>query len=181
MGSGKSTVSSYLKSKGYYVIDADEIVKDLYKKGNAGYNEILENFKDIDLINEEGIDHNKLRNYVLNNNLVSKLNDIIHPIVKIEILSRIKGEFTILDVPLLFETDMDKYCDLTVCVSVTKDIQLERLISRNNMPINDALKLINKQENKEEKYFRSDIILDNNFDKKSLYKQVDNLLKKLGK
>ena len=181
MGSGKSTVSSYLKKKNINVIDADEIVKFLYKKGNLGYKSILKKYKNIDLINEEGIDHNKLRNYVIENNLIEELNGLIHPLVENEILSRIKGDFCVLDVPLLFESGIDKYCDLTICVSINKDKQIERLIARNNMPLNDALKLINKQEKREDKYFKSDIILDNNFDLKSLYKQVDDLLKKLDK
>ena len=179
MGSGKSTVSSYLKSKNIKVIDADEIVKDLYKKNHLGYKLLIKKYKNIDLINDDGIDHKKLRNYVLENGLIEELNSLIHPLVEKEILSRIKGDFCVLDVPLLFESGIDKYCDLTVCVSITKQNQIERLIHRNNMPLTDAIKLINKQENREDKYYKSDIIIDNNFDLKSLYSQIDNLLDKL--
>lgn len=177
MGSGKSTVSSYLKNKGYNVIDADEIVRNLYLKDNLGYKIILETFKDEDLTNDFGIDHLKLRDYVLKNNKVNVLNELVHPLVKNEIIKNINvGEIVFLDVPLLFEVHLDQLCDLTILVSVTKKKQLERLAIRNNMPIQDAKKLIANQMSRSEKYFLADIILDNNKDLQHLYNQIEQIL-----
>lgn len=181
---GKSTVSNYLKSKGYIVIDADKIgheaLDDDYVKEKlilAFGNEILEDNK---------INRQKLGELVFGNSSnLNVLNSIIHPEIRKKILEKIDKnndkELIFIDVALLFEAKFDDLVDKIIVVYVDKNTQLTRLMKRNSISKKEALSRIVSQMSPTEKAKLGDYTVNNNLDVINTYEQVDKVLSELKK
>ena len=181
---GKSTVSNYLKSKGYIVIDADKIgheaLDDDYVKEKlilAFGNEILEDNK---------INRQKLGELVFGNSSnLNVLNSIIHPEIRKKILEKIDKnndkELIFIDVALLFEAKFDDLVDKIIVVYVDENTQLTRLMKRNSISKKEALSRIVSQMSPIEKAKLGDYTVNNNFDVINTYEQVDKVLSELKK
>lgn len=181
---GKSTISNYLKSKGYIVIDADKIgheaLDDDYVKEKlilAFGNEILENNK---------INRQKLGELVFGNSSnLNVLNSIIHPEIRKKILEKIDKnndkELIFIDVALLFEAKFDDLVDKIIVVYVDKNTQLTRLMKRNSISKKEALSRIVSQMSPIEKAKLGDYTVNNNLDVINTYEQVDKVLSELKK
>ena len=175
IASGKSQVEKIL-SKQFKVFDTDKIAHEkLYSlKEFYGYNVFTNGI----------IDREKLGKLVFNNpELKTKLEIIIHPLVKEEILkifAENKNENVIfISVPLLFETDFYKLFDKILFVAADENIRLERLQKRNNLSKEDALLRINAQIPQEEKIKKSDYVIENNTTIDNLEKEVLIFIRKL--
>ena len=181
---GKSTVSNYLKSKGYIVIDADKIgheaLDDDYVKEKlilAFGNEILDDNK---------INRQKLGELVFGNSSnLNVLNSIIHPEIRKKILEKIDKnndkELIFIDVALLFEAKFDDLVDKIIVVYVDKNTQLTRLMKRNSISEKEALSRIVSQMSPIEKAKLGDYTVNNNLDVINTYEQVDKVLSELKK
>lgn len=181
---GKSTVSNYLKSKGYIVIDADKIgheaLDDDYVKEKlilAFGNEILEDNK---------INRQKLGELVFGNSSnLNVLNSIIHPEIRKKILEKIDKindkELIFIDVALLFEAKFDDLVDKIIVVYVDENTQLTRLMKRNSISKKEALSRIVSQMSPIEKAKLGDYTVNNNLDVINTYEQVDKVLSELKK
>ena len=181
---GKSTVSNYLKSKGYIVIDADRIgheaLDDDYVKEKlilAFGNEILEDNK---------INRQKLGELVFGNSSnLNVLNSIIHPEIRKKILQKIDKnndkELIFIDVALLFEAKFDDLVDKIIVVYVDENTQLTRLMKRNSISKKEALSRIVSQMSPIEKAKLGDYTVNNNLDVINTYEQVDKVLSELKK
>ena len=181
---GKSTVSNYLKSKGYIVIDADKIgheaLDDDYVREKlilAFGNEILEDNK---------INRQKLGEFVFGNSSnLNVLNSIIHPEIRKKILEKIDKnndkELIFIDVALLFEAKFDDLVDKIIVVYVDENTQLTRLMKRNSISKKEALSRIVSQMSPIEKAKLGDYTVNNNLDVINTYEQVDKVLSELKK
>ena len=181
---GKSTVSNYLKSKGYIVIDADKIgheaLDDDYVKEKlilAFGNEILEDNK---------INRQKLGELVFGSSSnLNVLNSIVHPEIRKKILEKIDKnndkELIFIDVALLFEAKFDDLVDKIIVVYVDKNTQLTRLMKRNSISKKEALSRIVSQMSPIEKAKLGDYTVNNNLDVINTYEQVDKVLSELKK
>lgn len=181
---GKSTVSNYLKSKGYIVIDADRIgheaLDDDYVKEKlilAFGNEILEDNK---------INRQKLGELVFGSSSnLNVLNSIVHPEIRKKILEKIDKnndqEFIFIDVALLFEAKFDDLVDKIIVVYVDENTQLTRLMKRNSISKKEALSRIVSQMSPIEKAKLGDYTVNNNLDVINTYEQVDKVLSELKK
>ncbi len=182
IASGKSTLSSYLKSQGYKIVDADAISRDITKKDRIGYTKVIEEFcRDILSSNGE-IDRAKLSNIVFNDeNALKKLNDTLHPLIFQEIdrqLDLYKDEkILFLDAPLLFEAKLDKKCDEIILVVCDEEVQISRIQKRDNKDYDSAKKIIDSQIAKEFKIEKSDYIIDNNCEIERFYFRVDLIMR----
>lgn len=159
IASGKSYVSSFLIEKGYHVIDTDKITKSLYS--SEKYIDSLVKAFPTCAVNGT-FSKALLKELVFNSKeKLELLNSIAHPII----LEKTKKEINkydgiiFIDAPLLFEANFDKLCNLTVCVYTDKDTQIERLINRDNISKEEAIKEINSQMDVETKKAKSDILV----------------------
>jgi dephospho-CoA kinase len=185
IGTGKSTVARRLIEKGYPVIDTDIISKEIIEKEEI----IIKINEELgDVLDYNGkINRKKLGQIVFKDKKkLNVLNSIMHPIILNEMRKQINEKnklhnIIIVDVPLLFEINIEKEFDLILLVYSTKEIQLKRIMERDNRTKEEALNIINSQMDLELKKKKSDYILKNNNTLKDLYEEIDNVLEKLEK
>lgn len=179
IASGKSEVTKYLKTKKYSVIDSDEISRKLMDEKKV-INQVVENFGK-DLLIDNKIDRKKLASIIFNDeNKKELLNSIIHPLVKNKILKQIDEHATedliFIDVPLLFEAKFTDLVDYIIVVNVDENVQIERLMKRDNIDKEYAIKKINSQMPLSEKCKMANFIIDNSLDLCYTYKQIDEII-----
>ena len=152
IGMGKTTVSNMLIILKIPVFDSDKKVKEILEKNQNVRKKISKIWPDTvsNNYNQKKIDKVALSNKIFKDNgAKEKLEAIIHPIVKKErtlFLKKFKGYSIVgLDVPLLYETGMDKNCDYVFLVNTTKSIQKKRLLMRPNMT-EEKFELINESQ-----------------------------------
>ncbi|WP_313018604.1 dephospho-CoA kinase [Acetoanaerobium noterae] len=187
IGTGKSTVSNYLISKGYSVVDADKISKGAYNIGSNGYKAILEVFG-VEILNSNGeVDRKKIKKIVFDNsNMLQRLNMAIHPIIINEIEKEIEillesQNVVFLDAPLLIETELHKKVDKIIVVACDKNEQINRIIKRDKITADMAISIINSQMSIDEKLKFADYIVYNNSTIENLYSQVDEIILEIKK
>lgn len=134
IGSGKSTVADFLDELGAYVIDSDQLARDVVERGTPGYEAVLAAFGDGILANGE-IDRAKLAEIVFKDATArATLESIIHPLVRDAAEKMVKSlpadAVVINQIPLLVETDGPKRFDFVITVSADEDIRRRRLIER---------------------------------------------------
>ncbi len=174
IGSGKSTVMKYLKSLGHSCFDCDEYVHKILQREDV----ILEVSKHFDCLENGKICRKKLGEIVFNDQeKLNVLNSIIHPIVIDKVVSLKSPIFV--DVPLLYETNMEKYFDLVIAVLSSEEVLVRRLKERNNLDENQAKKRINLQINQEIKKSLANYVIINNDTLSSLYKKIDEILEEI--
>ena len=179
---GKSTVSNYLKEKGYTIIDADKLghialtsdeVKEKLKK-SFGLT-ILEN-------NE--ISREKLGKLVFGNDENLKiLNSIVHPYIRkiiLQLQENHRDERPVfLDIALLFEAGFEDLVEKIIVVHVDEKIQLARLMSRNALSKEQAMFRIESQMSSKDKSILGNYVIDNGGTKEETYKQIDLIIEAL--
>ena len=170
ISSGKSFVCSYINKMGYIVLDCDKINKELSMINMPIYNKIVEEFGLDYLDSKNEIDKKKLGNLIFNNESAKiKLNNISHPLILKELKKQIDNandEIIFVEIPLLFEAKLEYICDKIICVYLPKDIQIKRLMNRDNISLEYAINKINSQMPLEAKKELSDYIIysDKSFD-----------------
>ncbi len=183
IGSGKSTVSNLLRSKGFNVIDLDKVAKEALYSEKA-QEDIKRSFGEGVFINGM-VSPERLKEIVfLDKKRLKELEDIIHPRVIEEILRhantfRAKGEKSmIIDGPLIFETGLNKELDKIVVVSADPDKIKERLKIR-GMDETDIERRTSCQIPLKEKERLADYVLYNNGTEKDLDKEIIKLMNRI--
>ena len=169
IASGKSIVASVFKELGAIIIDADQIARQVVLPHQPAWKDIVEYFGP-EVVNEDkSLNRAKIGDIVYNDpDSLKKLNYFTHPRIvqhyKDE-LRRIKTEqpdaIVILEVPLLYETNMDKLCQQVVVVWVDRETQIKRLMKRDKMSYEDAVRRVDAQIPLEEKVQWADFVIDN--------------------
>lgn len=141
VASGKSTVAAIFKKNNIPTISADEVVHNLYKDKNV-VNKIAKMFS---LNMEDKMDLALLRTYLKNNPKdIKKINGLIHPLVIKEIknfVNNIKSGLVVAEIPLLYESHMDREFDVIIGVEIFKKEQIKRLTSRENSNSKELLEI----------------------------------------
>ena len=176
IASGKSTVSKYLAEKGFNIYDADKIAKDISEKKSV-QEEIISTFGN-KILNENGnVDRKKLKEIVFENkDKLKKLNDIIHPKVinfYKELKEKNTDEVIIFDVPLLFESGIDKFCNKILVIISDYEVQLNRIVERDKINKELAEKIIKSQLSNEERIKKADVVIENNSNLEDLFEKVE--------
>lgn len=154
IASGKSNILNVLKEMGFVVADSDKIVKE-------AYNDLNISLKIKEIFNT--IDRKEIAKIIFNNKeKKALLEQIIHPYV-IEKLENIKNNnngLIFLDIPLLYEAKLEYLVDKIVLAYLPYELELKRLIERDNIDINYAKLKIENQMSLEEKAKLADYIID---------------------
>lgn len=186
IASGKSTVSNMLKEMNITVIDADVEARLAVKKGEPGYQRIIEEFG-VDILLPDGeIDRQKLGAIIFHDEQKrQQLNQIVHPEVRRRMTEQKeaavrRGEkIVILDIPLLFESNLRYMVDKTILVYVDREVQLQRLMERNQLSVEEAEARILAQMLLEKKKELADELINNNGSLKDTKKQLMEILTRL--
>jgi dephospho-CoA kinase len=163
IASGKSSVANYFARKNIPVIDADQLIKNIYKKKES-FDFIQQNFPEV--ITNHSIDFALLRKNVFNDHdKKKKLESYLYPRLQDEFhAERIKypkALCLIYDVPLLFERNLQEFFDVIIVVFVDAKTQLERVIKRDHISEDLAQKMINSQMPLKEKLSMAHFVIDN--------------------
>lgn len=183
-GSGKSTVSEYFKKRNITVINADDLVREIYDANSPCVKTVAAIFGD-DILNE----NDKIIRPILAKKVFSskkateKLNTVVHPFVTYEFLKKVNiaaqsGEkYVLYDAPQLFESNSHLICDVIISVIADRELRLKRICARDNIDYDSAELRINAQYNEE--FFRqnSDFIIDNNSNIEILEEQIERCIK----
>ena len=166
IGSGKSAAGIEFEKLGITVIDADEIAQKASLKNSKAYKEIVEYFGSSILDNSQNIDRRKLRNIVFNDDeQKKKLEQILHPAIREDIsfaISNSKSPYTIIMVPLIYETNSKDNYNRILVIDCDEDIQISRAVTRDGASEEDIKKIINSQATKKERLSIADDVISNN-------------------
>lgn len=168
-GAGKSTVSEVFRHKGFGVINADIVARQVVEKGTSCLSELAGYFGN-EIIDKTGnLDRKKLAGIVFTDKAkLEMLDNIIYPYITHEILNQINTlatqgkEYILLDAPTLFESGADKFCHIIISVLADAEIRKKRIIARDNLTPEQAQNRINSQHDDEFFIARSDYIMNNN-------------------
>ncbi len=184
IGSGKSTVTKYLLNKGFSIIDADKIAREIVKPNSQLLRDLVACFGESIIMSDGNLDRKKLAGIVFSDsNQKLKLDEIMLKEIVSEILTQIEEykkqdkDIIFIDAPLLFEVGLHKKCDETWVVDADDEIRIQRVIQRDELTRDDVIARINNQMSRTEKNNLASIILDNSTTHENLYEQIERLLK----
>ena len=167
LASGKSTLSRYLRDKGYDVFDADYYGKSLYTKDSDTYKEIVEKFGEEILDDKLEISTKKLAGIVFGNEEKRlELNGIVHPNVKNGLLDffeeRKDKDIAFAEVVLVFEVGWERLFDHIVLITCDEEISIERCMKYRNYTREEAVNRLRSQIPADIQVKKSDYVIYNN-------------------
>ncbi|KAF0214293.1 MAG: dephospho-CoA [Ignavibacteria bacterium] len=181
IGSGKSSVSYYLEMKGYSVLRADLIAKELMAQDAQIKKKLIEEF------GEESYSNDKLNakylaaNVFSNEENVQKINSIVHPPVMkkidqlaIEIFKN--QDIVFIETALVYEANLEDFFDYVLLVLADEKTRIERIINREKVTEEQVRARMQYQIPDEEKKDDADFVLDNNTTLQELENRVEFLL-----
>ncbi|OCA81808.1 MULTISPECIES: dephospho-CoA kinase [unclassified Bacillus (in: firmicutes)] len=186
IASGKSSVSKWLISKGYPVIDADIAARKVVEPGMPALEEIKNVFGQDICLPDGTLDRKKLGSIVFSNSEKRQmLNGIVHPAVRKWMMEETEKalhqgkELVFMDIPLLFESNLTHMVEGIILVYVKPEVQLKRLMARDHFTEEEALARIRAQMPIDDKKKLADYIVDNNGEFFETEEQLIDLIKQL--
>jgi dephospho-CoA kinase len=189
VASGKTAVSQVLKEEGAYIIDADQIARELVQPHKPAWNELIRAFGK-GILQEDGFIHRKkLADKVFADPKKRKLlNQILHPRIKEEMDRRTKeiGQkdpeaIVVIDAPLIVELGDHREMDKLIVVASTQTQQIERLKERDGIGPEEALRILSSQMPVEEKVNLADFVIRNEGSLEETKKRAKEVFKELRK
>lgn len=182
IASGKSTVTNFLREKGFQVVDADAIVHQLQKPGGRLFEALVQHFGQEIILENGELNRPLLASLIFSNPQEREWSRITQGEIIREELATLRDqlphteEIFFMDIPLLFEQDYVAWFDETWLVYVDRDIQVERLMKRNHLSKDGAESRLAAQWPLEKKKHLASHVLDNNGNQDQLLTQVVSLL-----
>lgn len=181
IASGKTIVSDYLIEKGFAVLDADIVARDVVSPGSDGLQAIANRFGEEILLPDGTLNRRQLgENVFANPEALTALNAILHPLIKSQIKARIlalpEDELLFLVVPLLYETNFHPMCDEVWLVTAPIATRIQRLMQRNQLTENEAQQRIAAQLPDEEKFVHQPLVFQNTGTPQDLIRHVHHIL-----
>jgi len=187
IGSGKSTISAYLRELGYQVVDADQVSREVLDI----YPEILEFIRDVfgqEFFEDEGkLNRRKLGDYLFRNrDKLAEYEAVILPLIKKEIFGRMDrleesgASVCFLDAPTLIEAGIHTLMDANILVWVDRETQIKRVAKRDRMELSQIEGRISCQMDLDKKKEMVDFVVDNSRGLDEAKKEVREILAKLG-
>ena len=167
IGCGKSSLSDIFRAEGIKIIDADIIARQIYEDEKL-LRKDYETFGN-DIKNEDGSLNRKALGRIVfsDDEKLIQLNKLTHPVIRQKVSDEIEEyksqneEIVILDAALLVESDYLNFIDKLLVVTCKENIQIERIIARDNCSIEEALGRIKSQMSQENKVKYADYVIDN--------------------
>ena len=185
IASGKSTVTSYLREKGYPVIDADQVVHDLQAPGGELYQALVEHFGREVLLDTGDLNRPALAQRIFSSQKEIVWSNQVQGDIIRKALARERDRLAatedlfFMDIPLLIEQGYLDWFDQVWLVYVTEDTQLQRLMERNVLTEVQARDRLVAQMPLDEKKAVVDLVIDNNSTRDCLYQQIDRALEQI--
>ncbi|MDY5212656.1 dephospho-CoA kinase [Intestinibacter sp.] len=182
IGCGKSSVSTIFMENNIKVVDADIVARQIFDDKGL-LNEVFSTFGE-SIRNQDGsLNRRALGNIVFNDDeKLILLNNLTHPKIKQKILSKVEeyknqGEkIVVIDAALLIEDDYIPYIQKLILITCREDIQINRIIARDNCTKEEAISRINSQMSQEDKKKFADYIIDNSNSFEELQEKVLELI-----
>ena len=188
IGSGKSTVSGYFAARGYTVIDADKVAREIVEPGSKTLDELVIQFGGGILKADGSLDRKKLAGLVFGDDEKrERLNSIMHGEIfrimesRIDVLAESGyNGIVLLDIPLLFEVknELSLRIDETWVVDAAEEVRVRRVMERDGCLREEVLGRMDSQMSGGEKREKAHVIIDNSGEKEELYQQLDKLIEK---
>ena len=180
IASGKTTISNLFANHHVPVVDTDVISRALLKRGEAAYEQVRQHFGASILDSSLDIDRAKLRDIVFSQPREKHwLEMMLHPLIYRRTHSEISQQngkgYLLVVVPLLFETNFQPLVNRVLAVDCPADIQIQRLIRRDNIKESLAHKILSQQLSNEERLARAHDVIENHSEDSSLEFQVETL------
>ena len=185
IASGKSTVTEFLRQKGFQVVDADAVVHQLQKPGGRLYQVLVEHFGEKILLENGELNRPLLASLIFSNPEEQEWSKRTQGEIIREELAALQNQFAqtealfFMDIPLLFEQNYASWFDETWLVYVNRYVQLERLMKRDQISKEAAESRLNSQWPLERKISLASHSLDNNGNQEQLIVQVVQLLEEM--
>lgn len=185
IASGKSTVTEFLRQKGFQVVDADAVVHQLQKPGGRLFQILVEHFGEKVLLENGELNRPLLASLIFSNPEEQEWSKRTQGEIIREELAALRNQFALtealffMDIPLLFEQNYASWFDETWLVYVNRDVQLERLMKRDQISKEAAESRLNSQWPLERKISLASHSLDNNGNQEQLIAQVVQLLEEM--
>lgn len=185
IASGKSTVTEFLRQKGFQVVDADAVVHQLQKPGGRLYQVLVEHFGEKILLENAELNRTLLASLIFSNPEEQEWSKRTQGEIIREELAALRNQLAqteslfFMDIPLLFEQNYASWFDETWLVYVNRYVQLERLMKRDQISKEAAESRLNSQWPLERKISLASHSLDNNGNQEQLIAQVVQLLEEM--
>ena len=182
IASGKSTVTNFLRQKGFQVVDADAVVHQLQKPGGRLFEALVQHFGQEIILENGELTRPLLASLIFSNTEEREWSKQIQGEIIREELARLRDQLAqtesifFMDIPLLFEQDYSSWFDQTWLVYVEPDVQMERLMKRDQLSKDLAISRLSAQWPLEEKKGLASQVIDNNGNQDLLLTQVSILL-----
>lgn len=184
IGSGKSTVSEFLRKEGWPIVDADEISHRITEKGSPALDVIRAAFGDEVFTADGALDRPAMAKIVFAD---PEKNKLLRSIVTKQVYYEAKDELeklaesgkyslAFLDVPLLYETHSETMCDYVWYVTADREIRIRRVASRDGITREEVEARMKAQMSDQEKAEKSDEVIDNSGDLDDLRSKITGLL-----
>lgn len=178
IATGKSTVVKIFHQLGFPVVDADEIARQVVEPDTPGLQAVVSFFGHEVLTAEGRLNRKQLGAIIFaDKQKRATLNQLLAPYIQTAILKEIEAKKTtaslvIVDIPLLFEAGYERYMDQVAVVYVPEAMQLQRLMTRDQLTESAAFQRIRSQWPIEKKRALADIVFDNQQDQKQTRKTI---------
>ncbi|RSI99172.1 dephospho-CoA kinase [Streptococcus mitis] len=182
IASGKSTVTNFLREKGFQVVDADAVVHQLQKPGGRLYQVLVQHFGQKIILENGELNRPLLASLIFSNPEEQEWSKQTQGEIIRDELAALRDQLAqtetifFMDIPLLFEQDYSAWFDETWLVYVDRDVQVERFMKRDYLSMEVAESRLAAQWPLEEKKKLASHILDNNGSRNQLVSQVVKLL-----
>ena len=186
IGTGKSTVSAYLKQKNIPVVDADQIAREITAPGSPVLDDIRALLGD-EVFSEDGtMDRQKVASVIFSNQEILSAYEVLTTAEAVRrCISELEEyrqmgtyDMAVLDAPLLFECGLESQTDEDWVVDADLEIRISRVMARDGISRQAIMDRIHRQMSSEKKRELADFVIDNSGSLDELHVQIDQLLER---
>jgi dephospho-CoA kinase len=179
IASGKTAVSDHFRRLGVPVVDTDQIARMVVEPGKPALKQIARSFGHEFLGSDGRLNRRKMRAAIFSDpEMKSRLESILHPLIAEEVLSQISGlnaPYCVLVIPLYAESSSYGWIDRVLLVDVAQDVQIERVMARDQISREQAMVILRAQASRDERLAIADDVLDNSGSISELQQKVEML------